>query len=140
MIKLVSDIFSIFSNHISKSPVLKGLDMLFIGLQEQIDNKPVELDDLAKRLDKNTDDKIIELQKLEQLEFFAGELVVCNDIADAKNFALNLKLYFYNLDKKIILKETVKKLPYNILTVESKREVIEKNSIKYNINAPFDNN
>lgn len=136
MLKLMTGILDIFSNHISKSPVLKGLDSLFIGLHEQFGNKPISLDDLAQKLDKDTDSKIIELQHLEQLSFFAGELIVQPDPQNIKNFSLHLKLYFYSTEKKIILKEFIKNLPLSLLTQEAKNEIDGKKAIKYNINPP----
>ena len=51
-------------------------------------------------------------------------------------FSLDLKLYFQNNNDEIILKEKHKELDFSILDEISKKELMEKKSITYEVNEP----
>lgn len=131
--------FSDLINHIKKSPVLNALKDTVeqIALTtSNLKHEPVSLDSLVRGLSNETDKEILKIIKFEDVLFIGGELIVLNQSQKKDHFSLDLKLYFQNKNKEIILKEKHKELEVSILDETSQQELFNKGTIKYEINEP----
>lgn len=140
MCKKVEHAANVLIDHLKKSPTLNKTVELVDGAIDEINknfqHKPVNLDDLIKRLSDGTDEEILQIQHRDSLNFVGGELVVSATASQLDCFSMDLKLYFQNHLEKIILKEKHKELNLFILTNESQQELKRKGIIKYGVNEP----
>lgn len=126
-------------NHVKKSPVLNALKDTVeqIALKtSNLKHEPVSLDSLVRGLSNETDKEIVRIIKSEDLQFIGGELIVLNKSQQKDHFSLDLQLYFQNESEEVVLKEKHKELEFSILDEKSQQELLNKGTIKYEVNEP----
>ena len=91
---------------------------------------------LVRGLSNETDKEIVRIIKSEDLQFIGGELIVLNKSQQKDHFSLDLQLYFQNKSEEVVLKEKHKELEFSILDEKSQQELLNKGTIKYEVNEP----
>ena len=91
---------------------------------------------MIRGLSNETDKEIVRIIKSEDLQFIGGELIVLNKSQQKDHFSLDLQLYFQNKSEEVVLKEKHKELEFSILDEKSQQELLNKGTIKYEVNEP----
>ena len=127
-------------NHLKNSPVLQSAvaiaDDYMNKLNTSFSRDPIDLQQLLEKLSPATDDLIVGFERDEGLTFIGGELAVFLPVQKTEDFSVQLKLYFNNKQEKIILKEVNKNLSLKVLTKKSVDELVSKNRLEYQVDAP----
>jgi hypothetical protein len=118
-------------------PFLNLIRDFFVNVRNvRLKPNHLRLDDLVKRLDQSTDEKILFIEKSESIVFVGGELAVIYEATGHPHFLLKLSLYFKNNDNKVLVKETDKYLNIDVLDGQSKTELVDLKVIKFEIKHP----
>lgn len=97
------------------------------------DKISVPLDEFIEKQFHFTDSVIADSRIRERLTYSAGKLVVSAPDEDADNFSVVVDLYFTNELKKIINKKTEINFRISAIDEASRKEILEKKSISYDI-------